>query len=126
MFFLSARGMQAVDQDIGVMHDAFFPGANFDGANPARGLEIGGENEVPVAVGAAGGKLVGLARTKDDVGLAELPSGSELGGRGEVAGVSFGQAFVGPGLKKSDLLVRETKFAGEFQVGGSGKPRRHA
>jgi hypothetical protein len=69
--------------------------------------------------------LVRLLRAKNYVGLAELPSGSELGGLGEIAGVSFGQAFVGPGLKKRNLLVRKTKFAGEFQVGGSGKPRRH-
>jgi len=82
MFFLGARGMQAIDQDVGVMHNTFFAGANFDGANPAGGFEIGGENEIPIVVGTPRGKLVRLARAKDDVGFAELPAEDELRGRG--------------------------------------------
>ncbi len=48
--FLTAAGLLAVDQNIGVMHQAFIAWPDFHGFQPARAVHRGVKHEVPVIV----------------------------------------------------------------------------
>ena len=96
--------------------------ADLDGADPFIFGQTDGDEEVAVDVGAAGGDFVGLGEAHDEVGLAELPAGGELGeARGEL-GVAFGRALLDPVGEEGDLGIGEAALVAVLDVGGLGVP----
>ncbi len=96
MFLLSARKVLAIEKDIRVVNDAFFTRADLDCLHPADIAKIGGKNEVPIVVDTRRDEGVRLPRMKDEVGLAELPSGREFRLGRKVARISLRDALRRP------------------------------
>src|SRR5260370_30960338 len=119
MFFLCAGRMLAVEKNIGVVHDGLFAGTDFDGLHPARIGKVCGKNKIPVVVGAGCREHIRLARMKDQVGLAELPSRCEIRCWWKVALVTLRRALVGPALEQGDLLSGEAQLANQLELAGS-------
>src|ERR1700740_2970975 len=117
--------MQAVDQNVRMMNNAFFSRMNFDGFNPTRALLFGGENKIPIFVRASGGKNRRLTRMKDQVRLAKLPSGGKRRRGRRCFRVTGWRAFVRPETEECNFLIREAHLALEFQLARRGQPRRH-
>src|ERR1700751_4168910 len=112
--------MQAADQNVRMINNAFFSRMNFDGFNPPPALLFGGENKIPIVVCASGGKNIRLARMKDQVRLAKLPSGSKHRRGRRCFRVAEWRASLCPKTEKFDLLIREAHLALEFQFARCG------
>ena len=67
-------------------------------------------------VTAAGWQQVRLFGSEHEVGLAELPSGSELRCHRKVARLAFFRALLDPLLNDGDLFGREAALIGEREV----------
>src|ERR1700751_761711 len=113
--------MQAVDQNVRMMNNAFFSLMDFDGFNPTRALLFGGENKIPIFVRASGGKNIRLARMKDQFRLVKLPSrGKRRGGRRGVF-VTRGRAPSSPQRRKSVISSSERRISPwNFSSPGAG------
>ena len=130
---LCARRACAIHVQIGVMHQALVAGTNLDGANPARGGNVRGENEVPVKVGLAlrerRGHRVRPLRFKNQIGRPKLPSFGEVGRRRVFAGCLWRRSFWrprgGPIGDQLNLFGGEAALVLELAIARLGKPRRH-
>src|SRR5262249_45693203 len=60
LFLCMARGFGAVDQHVGVMHEAFVAWTNLDGFQPARAIDRSAEDEVPILIASTRWKRVRL------------------------------------------------------------------
>jgi hypothetical protein len=101
--FLRTRRPRPIDVEIRVMHQTFVAGPDLDGADPSGGLQVRRENEIPVDVGAGGGKGVRSLRLEDQVRRAKLPAVDELRRVRRIG--PFGSARRGPIGECVDLFV---------------------
>jgi len=104
-FFLAAGGLGAVHKEIGVMYEALVARMDFDGFDETGSAEGGSENKIPVDIAAAGGNFKRSGGVEDEIGLTELPAGSEMRSGRNVASVAFGSAAVEPFLEECDFGV---------------------
>ena len=104
LFFLLARNFLAVDQDIGVMHQALVAGSYLYRFDPARVIDGNRQNEIPVRVEAGGCQSIRLRGLNDEIGLSELPSLGELWLRRQVGRIAL-------------VIPCSTHFANERQSG---------
>src|SRR6185369_9824966 len=72
--FLTTPVLLAVDQNIGVMHEALVAGSNLDGFEPAGAPDRRAKYKIPIIVRAARQQRIGFSSFHDGVRLAELPS----------------------------------------------------
>ena len=122
-----ARRAGPVEQDAGVVDDASAAGAGsqLDGAHPAPGVQLHGEHEVAVDVGAAGGQKKGIRQRHDEVRCSELPAARGARRRREVGRVAFRRAGRRPPGQQGDLRVGEAPLVPEAAVAGNRLPGRH-
>lgn len=99
------------DEGDGVVDDTAVAGADFDGLDPAGGLESGGEDEVLVVDGLAGGYGEGGGHAEGEV-RAEGGFGGELGGAGEA-----GEGTGGPLAEEGEVGGGEAAAGGHGVVG---------
>ena len=104
-FFVATGRLGTVHEEIGVMDQSLVARMDFNGFDETGRGDGGAENKVPIDVAAAGGNFKGSGRMEDEIGLAELPAGSEMGRRREIVVVSFGSAGVKPFLEQRDFCV---------------------
>jgi len=105
-FFLAASGLRAIDDEICMMNEAAFTGMDFDGFNPACGRDRRAKNKIPIDVAAAGGNFVGRIGMKNQIRLAELPTGVEAGSGRQVGGVTFQHSAGNPFSKERNFIRR--------------------
>src|SRR6201999_2360273 len=106
--FHFSAGVEAVDEQVGVVYEPFVARTNLDGANVTRGCNVRRKNEVPEHVKSAGGQGEGLGSFQNQVGCAKLPPVGELRRRRSLGRIPFGSAGVYPIGDLFDLVVAET------------------
>jgi len=97
----------------------------FDVFNTACGLDGRAKNKIPINVAAAGRNFVGRIGMKNQIRLAELPTGVEAWGRRQVGSVAFQHSVGNPSSKERNFIGRKMKIAGEIGCAGIGKPGGH-
>ena len=105
LFFLAARRLAAVHKNVRVMNHAFVAGPDLDGFQPARAVNRSPKNEIPVHIGASGGKRVRFLRFDNFVRLAQLPTGDKSWGRQKVGGSALDRPLLDPLLNDGYLSV---------------------
>src|ERR1041384_465474 len=108
-----------------MVDDPFVTGPDLDGFQPARAVNRRAKDEIPIHVGAAGGKRVLLFRFDDFVWLPELPAGDESRGGREVAWSTLDSALLNPFVNEGDLFVGQAEFVGKFRGLRLRQPWRH-
>ena len=107
------------------MYHALVSRPDLDGLQPARAVDGCSKDEIPIHVGAAGGKRVRLFRFDDFVRLAELPARNKFRGRRQIFRSALRSALFDPPLNEGNLFVGETEFVGKFRRLRLRQPRRH-
>ena len=123
--FLLARQLEAIDQDVRVMHQALVARTYLHCFHPACFRNWDGENKVPVGVYAGGGEQKRLGGFHDEVRLAELPSFRKVGLTRQICGTALQHALFHPFLDELNLLVAQATLVREFQGLRLGQPRWH-
>lgn len=124
-FFLPPRGLGTVDDEVCVMDETALAGANLNRFDPSCFFDGRVKNEIPIDVAAAGGNFEGRFGAKDQIRLAELPAGIEVGSRREVGGGTFGHAGINPFLKQGNFIWRKMQIVIESPFARLGQPWRH-
>src|SRR5579883_2366721 len=107
------------------MHNAPIAGAelHFGSVFFLRGVQR--NHKTAEHIRSLGWQRIGLRHCNYLVGLPDLPTASELRGRGLLPGVAFRSAVSGPLADDRDLLIGETALILEVSISRLGLPRRH-
>ena len=98
VFLHAARRLVAVDQNVGVMHQALVARTDLDRPHPSRLVDRDRQNEIPVLIDAARRQHVRLLRLHDQVGLSQLPAFDELRLGRKIRRLAFQHALRRPTL----------------------------
>ena len=121
------RCTSLVQQDAGMVDHAPAAGARpqLDGAHPAPGIQIHGQDEVAIDIGVARRQPERLRRGHDEVRRSELPAVPGPGRLREVGPLAFGRAGRRPPGQQGDLFFRQPSLVAETAMTGDRFPGRH-